>query len=152
MTYNDILRRLRYAFNFNDDKMIAIFKLGGLETTREVISNWLRKDEDQGFQLIKDVEAAMFLNGLIVEKRGAKDGATPAAEECLSNNLVLLKLKIALNMKDSDILEVMELSDFKVGKHELSALFRKKGHINYRDCEDQFLRNFLKGLQKKIRP
>jgi len=152
MISNDILRRLRYTFDLNDDKMIAIFKLGGLETSRETICNWLRKEEDEGFQPIKDIEAAMFLNGFIIEKRGAKDSATPDPEEFLTNNQILRKLKIALDMKDSDILELMENENSKISKHELSALFRKKGHKHYRECKDQFLRNFLNGLQVKVRP
>jgi len=152
MLNNDILRRLRYTFALSDDKMIAIFKLGGLEANRETISNWLRKEEDEGFLFIEDIETAKFLNGFIVEKRGNKDGETPEAEQVLTNNLVLRKLKIALNMKDSDILEMMEKEKFEVSKHELSALFRKKGHKHYRECKDQFLRNFLTGLQIKLRP
>jgi uncharacterized protein YehS (DUF1456 family) len=152
MLNNDILRRLRYAFDLNDDKMIAIFALGGLNTDRETISNWLRKEDDDGYVFIEDIETAKFLNGFIVEKRGAKDGVTPEPEKILTNNLVLRKLKIALNMKDSDILEMMEKEKFEVSKHELSALFRKKGHKHYRECKDQFLRNFLTGLQLKLRP
>ena len=152
MINNEILRRLRYTFDLNDDKMIGIFKKGGLETSREQICNWLRKDEDSDFQPIKDVETAIFLNGFIVEKRGPKDGPSPDAEKYLTNNLVLRKLKIALNLKDSDILEIMEIAEFRIGKHELSALFRKSGHKHYRECKDQFLRNFLSGLQIKNRP
>ena len=152
MVNNDILRRLSHTFELNDDKMLAIFKMGGLETTHEEVRNWLRKDEDKDFKLIEDVKTAMFLNGFIVEKRGAKDGATPPPEDRLTNNMVLRKLKIALNMKDSDILEMMEKEDFKVSKAELSALFRNKEHKNFRECQDQFLRNFLNGLRVKLRP
>lgn len=152
MNKNDILRRLRYTFDLNDKKMIAIFKMGGLETTREKISDWLRKEEDEGFLIIDDVETATFLNGLIIEKRGSKDDELPVPEELITNNLIIRKLKIALNMKDNEILEMMEKEKFKVSRHELSALFRKKGHKHYRECQDQFLRYFLSGLQTKIRP
>ena len=61
------------------------------------------------------------------------------------------KLKIALNMKDDDVMEMMELAQFRMSKHELSAFFRKPGHKHYRQCKDQMLRNFLKGLQLKYR-
>ena len=62
-----------------------------------------------------------------------------------------MKLKIALNLQAEDILAIMEKSDFRLSKHELSALFRKPGNRHYRECQDQFLRNFLKGLQLKLR-
>ncbi len=55
MTNNDVLRRLRYTFNFNDDKMIAIFALGGLEVTRAEISDWLKKEDDPEHKACSDV-------------------------------------------------------------------------------------------------
>ena len=63
-----------------------------------------------------------------------------------------MKLKIALNLKAEDVLEIMYLSDWRMSKHELSAFFRKPGHKHYRDCKNQILRNFLKGVQLKYRP
>ena len=65
MTNNDVLRRIRYTFNFDDSKMIAIFGLAGLEVTRAEISDWLKKDDDPDFKNCKDVTLATFLNGLI---------------------------------------------------------------------------------------
>jgi len=62
-----------------------------------------------------------------------------------------MKLKIALNLKAEDVLEIMELAGFLMSKHELSAFFRKPGHKHYRECKDQILRNFLKGMQLKYR-
>jgi len=61
-------------------------------------------------------------------------------------------LKIALDLKDEDILQLMTLADFSMSKHELSAFFRKPGHKNYRECKDQILRNFLQGVQLQYRP
>jgi uncharacterized protein YehS (DUF1456 family) len=63
-----------------------------------------------------------------------------------------MKLKIALNLKAEDVLEILGLADFRLSKHELSAFFRKPGHKHYRECKDQILRNFLNGLQKMHRP
>ena len=62
-----------------------------------------------------------------------------------------MKLKIALKLQAEDILEIMYLSDFRMSKHELSAFFRKSGHKHYRECKDQILRIFLKGLQLQYR-
>ena len=152
MTNNDILRRLRYTFNFNDEQMINLFTLSGRETTREEISNWLKKDDDPEHKAIYDVDFAYFLNGLIIKNRGLKGEELPKAEKRLNNNLVFRKLKIALNLKDDDILEVLALVDFRFSKHELSAFFRKPEQNQYRPCKDQILRNFIHGLQLKYRP
>lgn len=151
MTNNDILRRIRYTFDFNDSKMIAIFGSAGLEVTRAQISDWLKKEDDPAYKRCNDTQMATFLNGLINEKRGKKEGPQPAPERVLTNNLIFRKLKIALNLKDDDVLSIMELAKFRLGKSELSAFFRKPGHKHYRECKDQILRNFLKGMQLKYR-
>ena len=96
MTNNDVLRRLRYTFNFNDQKMIDLFNLAKLTVSREQISYWLKKEDDPQVVNCTDVQLATFLNGLIIDKRGARDGETSPAEKRMNNNLVLNKLKIAL--------------------------------------------------------
>ena len=151
MTNNDILRRVRYVFDFGDSKMISIFGLGGRQVTREQISAWLKKDDDPAFKECTDTELAIFLNGLIVEKRGPKDGPQPKPEVGLTNNLIFMKLKIALNLRSDDVLAILALAELRISKHELSAFFRKTGHKHYRECKDQILRNFLNGLQRKYR-
>lgn len=152
MTNNDVLKRIRYTFDFNDDKMISLFKLANMDVTRADISNWLKKDDDEVYQTINDFQFASFLNGLIIEKRGKKDGETPIAEKSLNNNVILRKLKIALNLRDDDMLEIFKLADLRISKHELSSFFRNPKHTHYRLCKDQFLRNFTLGLQLKYRP
>jgi len=151
MTNNDILRRIRYTFSFDDTKMIAIFGLGGLEVTRAEISNWLKKEDNPEFQKCNDVTLARFLNGLIIEKRGKKDGPQPEPETSLTNNIIFRKLKIALNLQADEVLMLIKRADFSMSKHELSAFFRKPDHKHYRKCKDQVLRYFLKGVQLKYR-
>ncbi len=151
MTNNDLLRRIRYIFNFNDSKVINIFGQGDLETTREEISNWLKKDDDPAFIKLMDRQLTMFLNGLINDKRGKKEGAQPVPEKRLTNNIVFRKLKIALNLQSDDVMALLGLADFSLSNHELSAFFRKPGHKHYRECNDQVLRYFLIGLQLKHR-
>ena len=65
MTNNDILRRLRFAFNFDDDTMMKLFALGGQEVTRAEVSNWLKKEEDEDHVGIYDKQLAVFLLSLI---------------------------------------------------------------------------------------
>jgi uncharacterized protein YehS (DUF1456 family) len=151
VTNNDILRRIRYIFDFNDSKMIAVFGLADHQVTRAQISDWLKKDNDPAYQKCSDTQLAVFLNGLINDKRGKKEGPQPVPEQHLTNNIIFRKLRIALNLKAEDILEIMDLAGLRISKHELSAFFRRPGHKHYRDCKDQVLRNFLKGVQLKYR-
>ncbi len=152
MTNNDILRRLRFTFEFNDTKMIDLFTKAGLMVTRAQISDWLKKEEDPEFKPLTDKQLAIFLNGFIVDKRGKKEGPQPPPEEVLNNNIILRKLKIALNLIDVDILEILAGVEMLISKHELSAFFRHPGHIQYKACNDQIMRNFLQGLQLKYHP
>ncbi|NOR75615.1 MAG: DUF1456 family protein [Draconibacterium sp.] len=151
MENNDIIRRIRYSFDFNDTKMIEVFALGDSKVTRTQISGWLKKDIDPGYSVLSDIQLAIFLNGLINHKRGKKEGPKSIPENKLNNNIIFRKLRIALNLKDNDILELLKLADLEISKHELSAFFRKPGQSQFRECKDQILRNFLRGMQMKYR-
>ena len=152
MTNNDILRRVRYLFDYNDLQMISLFKLADYDVVREDVSAWLKKEDDPLYMELTDTELATFLNGLIIEKRGKREGPQPEPENLLTNNMILRKLKIALDLKTDDILDLFSLVDKKISKHELSAFFRNPDHESYRPCMDQYLRNFLNGLQQKHKP
>ena len=151
MTNNDVLRRIRYAFDFNDSKMIAIFGLADHEVTREQVSNWLKKDDDADFEELSDLNLAIYLNGLINDRRGKKEGAQVEPEKRVNNNIILRKLKIALDLKAEDVLRILALSDIEISTHELSAFFRKPDHKHFRKCKDQILRKFIDGVQEKYR-
>lgn len=152
MTNNDIIRRLRYVFDFNNGQLVKLFASTGTKVNQEQISVWLKKDDDPKYKSMPDVMLATFLNGVINDKRGKREGPQPKPENELTNNLILRKLKIALNMTSDDMLAVLALADFRLSPHELSAFFRKTEHKHYRICKDQVLRNFLYGLQLKYRP
>lgn len=154
MINNDILRRVRYALNINDPAMIEIFKLADYQMEQDDLTNFLKKEEDPGFVECNDIIMEHFLNGLIYSRRGKiepKQGQEKKPSDCLSNNTILKKLRIALELREEDMLEIMQLSDIVVSKSEVTALFRKEGHKNYKDCGDQFLRNFIKGLTIRYR-
>jgi uncharacterized protein YehS (DUF1456 family) len=144
-----VLRRLRYTFNYNDKQMIALFSSAGVEVTREKVSQWLKKDDDADFVSCFDIDLAAFLNGFINEKRGKKPGVQAVPEKRLTNNIILTKLKIALNLKAEELIELLETVDFRLNKPELSAFSRKTDHKHYRECKDQVLRNLLQAIDKK---
>lgn len=151
MNNNYVLRQLRYIFDWNDAQMLQLFEKHSYACSKENLLFWLKKEEEENFQEMPDKALAAFLNAFIEEKRGKKDGETPKAEEILNNNLILLKIKIALQLRDTDIMELFQLVDLRVGKHEISAFFRHPSQAQFRPCQDQFLRNFLFGLKKKFR-
>ena len=131
--------------------MLSIFKLGGYEGSKPELTTWLAREGEPEFVLCEDDNLARFLNGLIIKNRGSKGDEIPDPELVLSNNMVLRKLKIALNLQADDLIEILKLNAFTLSKHELSALFRRPDHKNYRDCLDQLLRNFLDGMEKRYR-
>jgi uncharacterized protein YehS (DUF1456 family) len=154
MNNNDILRQLRYALNVNDSTMIEIFKLADHEIGQSILTGLLKKEDEEGFVNCGDVVLGYFLDGLILYKRGRKEmkpGETRRPDSRLTNNIILKKLRIALELKEDDMLAVLKLADVAISKPELSALFRKEGHKNYKECGDQFLRKFLKGLSLQYR-
>lgn len=64
----------------------------------------------------------------------------------MDNNDILKKLRVALKLKDEDVIHILSLVDFRVTKSEINALYRNEDHPNFKPCGDQFLRNFLNGL------
>ena len=64
----------------------------------------------------------------------------------MTNNDILKKLRVALHLRDDQIIEILKLVDFTISKSELGAFFRNEDHPNYKNCGDQVLRNFLNGL------
>ncbi|HHX59838.1 MAG TPA: DUF1456 family protein [Epulopiscium sp.] len=175
MTNSDILIRLRYALDIKDIDMIEIFKLGGVDISKDELQEILTKsdsrdydqetdlgseeDEDDEDMMCSNEELECFLNGFIIFKRGRQEPKPGQNEKPVLaikntrsiNNVVLKKLKIALSLQSDDMLEILELAGVTISKGELSAVFRKEGHKNYMECGDRYVRNFLKGLAIKHR-
>lgn len=152
MINNDVLRSVRYMLDLSDAKVVEITQLTGYTIEKSEVNAFLKKDEEEGFKACPDEMLAHFLDGLVFFKRG-KDETQPAhpIELPVTNNIVMKKLRVAFELKEVDMLEILNAANFPVSKPELSALFRKAGHNNYRKCGDQLLRNFLKGLTLRIR-
>jgi uncharacterized protein YehS (DUF1456 family) len=164
MNNNDILIRLRYALDIKNTEMVEIFKLGGIELSKEEVLKLLTKskdsenhdgdiDENEG---LCDDMIESFLNGFIIFKRGKQEPKPgqpekPELSKEFVNNLLLKKVKIALSLTTEDMLDIFLKAGIIVTKGELGALLRKKGHKHYKECGDNFARNFLKGLAIKYR-
>ena len=154
MNNNDILRRVRYALDISNPVMIEIFKLSGCTLELPTLLKLLKKEEEEEFISCSNPLLSFFLDGLIVHKRGRREGddtQPPKPDATLNNNAILKKLRIALDLKEEDMLATMKLAGVVISKSELSALFRNKGHKHFKECGDQFLRNFLQGLTIRLR-
>ncbi|MBA2175871.1 DUF1456 family protein [Halobacillus locisalis] len=169
MDNNDILIRLRYALDIKDQDMVEIFRLGGVEMTKEDVQLVLTKvEEEADYDEVDEYEDYIkctnsmlesFLNGLIIFKRGpqlTKDGQPVKPDRSIKNhssvnNVMLKKVKIALKLTSEDIINILDDAGVTITKGELSALLRKEGHKNYKECLDKYARNFLKGLTIRYR-
>ncbi len=157
---NYCLRRLRYALTLSDQLMLEIFSKVNFKLTPVELQSYLLKEDDKKFVLLPDYILTIFLDGLILFKRGSRDGEKelPQSERVsiskkqkLNNNIIVNKIKIALSLKADDLIAILALADFRISKSEISAFFRKSQHRNYRECGNQFLRNMLTGLTLKYR-
>lgn len=132
--------------------MVHVFAAAMHTVTTEQVIAWLTKEGDAGHIAISDEEFAIFLNGFINTKRGKREGKQPEPETKLNNNIIFMKLRIALNMKADDVIAALALADFTLSKHELSAFSRKVDNKHYRVCNNQVLRLFLTAVQQQYRP
>lgn len=154
MNNNDILRRVRYALDISNPCMIDIFKLSACTLELSTLLKLLKKEGEDEFISCSNPLLSFFLDGLITLRRGQREGEDshpPKPDASLNNNAILKKLRIALDLKEEDMLSIMELAGVSISKSELSALFRNKSHRHYKECGDQFLRNFLQGLTAQYR-
>ena len=154
MINNDILRRLRYALKLSDARLVKIFARVDFDLNEDDARALLGKEDEEGTVICLDDLMAVFLDGLILELRGpAKDGRPPHREPSkLTNNIILKKIRIALKLHEEDMLAILELGGQPMSKSEITALFRKPNHKHYRECGDQVLRAFFRGLTMRLRP
>ncbi|MEZ9257787.1 DUF1456 family protein [Vibrio splendidus] len=152
MTNNEILRRIQHALNLKNAQIIKAIEQADVTVAHDQVINWLKEDNDKSCSTMKDKELAVFLNGFINLKRGKKEGVQPKPEVALTNNMIFMKLRIALNMKAEDVLDILEVVGISLSKYEIGAYFRKPENKNYKVCEDQLLCDFLNGVQFTNRP
>jgi len=154
MINNDVLRAIRYMLDLSDGKVVEITHLAdaNFPIAKEDVQAFLKKDEEPGYAECGNAVLAHFLDGLVILRRGRDESLPPRpVEKRVTNNVVLKKLRVAFELKDVDMHEILQSAGFPVSKPELSALFRQVGHKNFKLCGDQLLRNFLKGLTMRVR-
>ena len=149
MAKNDLLCSIRDALHIDDATMIRIFSHAGRTVGQSTVAALMMTEDQDGYIPCSDPVLGFFLDGLIIHNRGQQEGKPSPAERpvpVLTHNAVLKKLRIALDLKEDDLVRVFHLAGIAVSKHELTALFRKQGHKHYKECSSQMLGAFLKGL------
>lgn len=147
MSNNDILRRLRKIFELNDTLYMRLIGTQEYDLDIAELRAWMLNEEDPAYEKMDDYDLAVLLNAIIEWKRGKREGEKTVHENYLNNNQILRKLKIALSLKDEDMLNFLSAAGRNISKHELSAFFRHPEQPQYRECQDQILRNFLQGME-----
>ncbi|AXK73687.1 DUF1456 family protein [Lysobacter sp. TY2-98] len=154
MINNDVLRSVRYMLDLSDAHVANLVEMAdpSVVLDRGDVQAFLRKEDEPGFAPFSDRLLGLFLDGLVIHFRGRQEGATPRPpEKRVNNNAVLKKLRVAFELKDTDLTEIFASAGYAISKPELSALFRQPGHKNFRLCGDQLLRYFLRGLTLRVR-
>lgn len=162
MNNNDILVRLRYALSLTDADMVEVFKMAGKEITKPEVKEMLAKKVENARKethtpniYVRDCDNETldtFLNGLIISQRGKSDKEPQLTGEIkYMNNVLLKKMKIALTLTSEEMLEILDSAGVRISNSELSAVLRKEGHRNFKECGDRYARNFLKGLALRYR-
>lgn len=146
MTNNELLNKLSQILQLDSEQIVAIFAQAEVSVSADDASAYSKSHGDTEHKPVSDLILAQFLNGLINQLRGKKDGPQATAETELSNNAKCMKIKIAFNIQADKMVELFELGELPLSKHEISAFFRKPDTKHYRPCKDDTLRAFIKGL------
>ena len=149
MNTNDILYKIQKALSLSADDMLKAYELEAYKMESEHLDSLLSKRQDKGYKVCSFEELGVFLDGLVTLKRGPspkKSDSNEAVE--LTNNLILKKLRIALELKEAETEIVFSLGEAELSKQQLASLFRKEGHKNFKECSDELLMAFLDGLDE----
>ena len=140
----NVLSGLCESLKINAANTAEVLTLGGFSSTKEEAIALLSGE----VECSNDILTA-FLDGLILQHRGPREGGpAPAAEPGahVTNNDVLKKVRIALNLREPELLSLFAKGGRRLTKHELTPLYRKKGHKHHKRCDDETLEVFFSGL------
>jgi uncharacterized protein YehS (DUF1456 family) len=146
---NEILYRIKKALKLSTEEMLEAYKSEDYDMETSHLESLLKRRLDDGFVTATYEELGVFLDGFVTLKRGPspkKPNDDEAVE--LTNNLILKKLRIALELKEAETEIIFGLADVELSKQQLASLFRKEGHKNFKECSDELLMSFLDGLDE----
>jgi len=149
MQINDILFKIKTALSLTDKEIIESYHLVGLEMSQERLDSILKRRQDKGYSEATYEELGLFLDGLVALKRGEPSTKRNEDEVVeLTNNLILKKLRVAMNLKESELIIIFALAELPLTKRQIGSLFRKEGGKNFKACSDELLLTFIEGLDE----
>lgn len=148
MKTNAIFRKIIQATALDIPHVQALLNVSGVELGEQEIANLVKGEGESGFKSMPDYVLAIFLNNFINEQRGRKtDVEEPLNKHHkITNNDVLKKLRVAFNLHEQDVRDVLSLATIELTKSDLSALFRKPGNSHFKACDDELLFDFIEAL------
>ena len=151
MNNNDVLRRLRFALDIVDRDLLELFDAAGVVATPDLLRGWMLREDDPEMIPCHDEALGGLLDAIIRKRRGPPPSDSSRPANPLSNNEVLKKLRIALALREADMIELLRRGGHPLSKAELGGLLRPPGHKHFRPCGDQFMRAFFRGLTEQRR-
>jgi len=145
---NEVLYRIQKALTLSTEEILKAYELEGYKMDASHLDALLKRHQDEGFVPASYEELGVFLDGLVTLKRGPSPKKTNDEAVALTNNLILKKLRIALELKEAETEIIFGLADVTLSKQQLSSLFRKEEHKNFKPCSDALLLAFLEGLDE----
>jgi len=149
MQINDILFKLKTALSIDNENMIKAYALADYEMTEERLGHILKRRQDKDYEEATYEELGVFLDGLVLLKRGPSDKVANDDEAvALTNNLILKKVRVAMELKEAELVILFALGEATLTKRQIGSLFRKEGGKNFKECSDELLMAFLEGLDE----
>ena len=148
MKTNDILYKIQKALNLSQEEMLEAYKLAKYNMDTKHLDSLLKRRQEDGSKLCSYEELGVFLDGFVILKRGPSPKKHNDEAVELTNNLILKKLRIALELKEAETEIIFSLGEAELSKQQLASLFRKEGHKNFKECSDELLIAFLEGLDE----
>jgi uncharacterized protein YehS (DUF1456 family) len=149
MKPGQLLYKIKEALHLDNETMMRIYELEGYPMSEKRLKAILKKPSAKGHESATYEELGIFLDGLIRLRRGEIANPPPEdAEIELDNNLILKKLRIALELKDPDMEVIFELGERPLSRSKLRDLFRSPQHPKYLLCSGAMLNDFLLGLEE----
>ena len=145
---NEILYRIQKALHLSMNEMLEAYKLENYKMLEPHLKDLLKRRQEPGFMLCSYEELGVFLDGLVTLKRGPSPKKKDDEVIELTNNLILKKLRIALELKEAETEIIFGLADIELTKQQLASLFRKETHKNFKPCSSELLMAFIEGLDE----
>ena len=147
MKASEIIQAIKDALSLNRKQILHIYDLEDFPISQDRLNGILKNSSKKSSINATYEELGVFLDGLISYKRGKRDKEIPQ-DVVLDNNLILKKLRAALNLKEYEIALIFELADYKISKSAIRDMFRSPNHPKYKECDNKTLKAFLEGLSE----